>query len=222
MQAQAALCKAFSDRRIDKTYLAVCIGNPGTCVIDVPIGRHPQDRQKMAVALHSRDDNVLVDENEKVYGVPTVGRHAVSLVRTLASDGKLSVVEVKIETGRTHQIRVHLAHHRTPILGDEMYGNRQWNTRYRAKEEIDRPMLHAFELGFDHPVTGERLSVKAPVPQDMAAVMRKIWPAMPDWDGLGDAQGEIIEEPEEEEEQAQVLTAEDVQKLWGEGYDDMI
>lgn len=223
LQAQAALSKAFSERRIEKTYLAVCIGNPGSCVIDVPIARHPQDRQKMAVALHTRDEAALLDENSKVYGAPTVGRVAISVVKTLATDGKLSIVEVKIETGRTHQIRVHLNHHRTPILGDELYGNRQWNVRYKAKDGLDRPMLHAYQLGFSHPVTGEPITVKAPIPPDMLQVMRRIWPQMPDWDDLQDRPMAVSEgEESTDAPKAQVLTAEDVQQLWGEGYDDLI
>lgn len=82
-------------KQISKTYLAVCVGNPGNAAtIDVPIGRHPRDRQRM-VAVPTIQPNIR-------------SRRALSVVTTVAFDGKLSVAEVSIETGRTHQIRVHL------------------------------------------------------------------------------------------------------------------
>ena len=106
-------------------------------VIDAPIGRHAIHRERMAVT-----------EN---------GRRAVSRVRVLATDGRKCVVQVAIETGRTHQIRVHLAHIGCHVLGDPVYGDDNANricvnVPFHAK----RPLLHAWRLGFDHPATGER------------------------------------------------------------------
>lgn len=90
-----ALSFFFPHVQISKSYLAVCVGNPGkAATIDVPIGRHPRDRQRM-VAVPTIQPNIR-------------SRRALSVVTTVAFDGKLSVVEVSIETGRTHQIRVHL------------------------------------------------------------------------------------------------------------------
>ena len=215
--AHAALSGAFAERRVTKTYLAVCIGSPGEeAVIDAPIGRHPKDRQRMAVAMtagdfspqqprssssHATDDDEEEDqeqeqdaeeeddasayEGELLMGrggrtgaTPLVGRTARSTVRTLAFDGRLGVVDVGIETGRTHQIRVHLQHRRHPVLGDELYGNAQWNGRARRRWGVGRPMLHALRLELAHPVTGAPLRLMAPVPQDMLTVVQGVWPQM--------------------------------------------
>ena len=155
-------------------------------VIEAPIGRHPRDRQRMAVAGWVRGsggpdgagafDSSLNPAGPSIRntGLPMPGRPAKSVVDTLAWDGKLSVVQVKIETGRTHQIRVHLEHRRTPVLGDELYGNTQWNSRVRQKWGIDRPMLHAYRVELRHPISGEPLSFEAPVPGDMMTVVKGI------------------------------------------------
>lgn len=213
-RAHAALSSAFAERRVNKTYLAISIGNPSSqgAVIDVPIGRHPRDRQRMAVAMQARTshtspfpgasyaqdavlnyDGYSEDDQEIGYNstegeellmgrggnsgnTPLTGRKARSTVKTLAFDGRLSVVEVGIETGRTHQIRVHLQHRRNPVLGDELYGNAQWNARARRRWGVTRPMLHALRLVVDHPVTGDPLRLVAPVPPDMLSVAHGIWP----------------------------------------------
>ncbi|CAM9900124.1 unnamed protein product, partial [Ectocarpus sp. 8 AP-2014] len=153
--------------QISKSYLAVCVGNPGkAATIDVPIGRHPRDRQRM-VAVPTIQPNIR-------------SRRALSVVTTVAFDGKLSVAEVSIETGRTHQIRVHLQHRRTPVLGDEVYGNNDWNRRLRQSTGLTRPLLHARSLEFKHPNTGEVVSLAAPLPSDVEAVVRKIYPQVED------------------------------------------
>eukprot|EP00752_Nemacystus_decipiens_P004296 g3925.t1 len=169
---QAKLAELFAHRRVSKSYLAVCVGNPGNAAtIDVPIGRHPRDRQRM-VAVPTIQPNIRA-------------RRALSVVTTVAFDGKLSVAEVSIETGRTHQIRVHLQHRRTPVLGDDVYGNKDWNRRLQQSTGLTRPLLHARSLEFEHPGTGDLISLAAPLPADVAAVVKRIYPQVenehPEW-----------------------------------------
>ena len=140
--AQGKLIESFSNRQVFKLYLAITVGNPGKKRIDAPIGRHPHFRQKMAI-LES-------------------GRSAISDVETLASLDKLSLVQVKIETGRTHQIRVHLTSVGAPILGDSLYGIKSFNEKYKA----NRQMLHASVLRLAHPRSGEVMTFTAPLPKD--------------------------------------------------------
>lgn len=155
----------FSQRQVFKEYITITIGNPAGkgCIgrsIDAPIGRCPVDRFRMAV----------VDENAG-------GRPAHSTVHTLSHDatGLLHAVRVNIASGRTHQIRVHLRHVRTPVLGDDVYGARDVNRRFVSS--ATRPMLHARRLTFDHPVTGARLDIKSPLPEDMRNLLsRKVYP----------------------------------------------
>ena len=159
-EARRSLQKQFADRTVAKLYLAVvCRPPPETdadeLVIDEPIGRHPIHRERMAV----------------VEG----GRRAVSRVRVLATDGRRCVVQVAIETGRTHQIRVHLAHVGAPVLGDIVYGDVSANDRAaKAPLSVARPLLHAWRLGFDHPVSRKRVEVVAPPPPDLARAVRQV------------------------------------------------
>ena len=103
------------------------------------------------------------------------GRRAVSRVRVLATDGRRCVVQVAIETGRTHQIRVHLAHVGAPVLGDIVYGDASANDRAaKAPLSVARPLLHAWRLGFDHPVSRKRVEVVAPPPPDLARAVRQV------------------------------------------------
>ena len=159
-EARRSLQKQFADRTVSKLYLAVvCRPPPETdadeLVIDEPIGRHPIHRERMAV----------------VEG----GRRAVSRVRVLATDGRRCVVQVAIETGRTHQIRVHLAHVGAPVLGDIVYGDASANDRAaKAPLSVARPLLHAWRLGFDHPVSRKRVEVVAPPPPDLARAVRQV------------------------------------------------
>jgi hypothetical protein len=115
-----------------------------------------------------------------------VGRQALSLVDTIASDGKISLVRVRIETGRTHrkwhacncmasaavalislarvpEIRVHLQDNHTPVYGDEVYGLTDWNARLKKTHGIERPLLHAYRLEIDHPITQEKMRFQAPL-----------------------------------------------------------
>lgn len=146
--AQQRLIAMFASREVHKEYLAICLGNPGNVDIDKPIGRHPKNRKLMAIKEEG-------------------GRSALSICRTLSCNGKISLVNVILATGRTHQIRVHLKHQGTPILGDSTYGNTQANGQYNAM----RQMLHAYLLRFKHPITGKEMELKAPVPEDMARII---------------------------------------------------
>jgi 23S rRNA pseudouridine1911/1915/1917 synthase len=140
----AQLVKAFSERQVHKEYLAITWGNPGKGIINAPIARSLQDRKKMCVC-------------EKR------GKSALTEVIALYADSRASVVRLYPQTGRTHQIRVHLAHRGAPILGDALYGNKQINERWGVK----RQLLHAHKLRFIHPLTKESLLFEAPIPEDI-------------------------------------------------------
>ena len=148
--AMDGLVKAFaSHRNVEKTYLAVCHGRPRLDAgrIENLIGRHPVDRKRMAI----------VERNGKV---------AVTNWRVRAAGVRTSLLECRIETGRTHQIRVHLASLGCPIIGDRVYGKGALD---RQLDPVPaRQMLHAWRLALWHPVRNERMSFEAPVPPDMA------------------------------------------------------
>ena len=184
-EALANLSEAFAARQVKKTYVAVTIGNPGKqVVINKPIGRHPIHRQRMRVVPDPTKMNSSgMTQNQRIKlglangkSAAQVGRHALSYVDTLAFDGKLSVAQIRIETGRTHQIRVHLQDRTTPIYGDDLYGFTDWNKRLTKSHRIERPLLHAFRLELEHPTTGEKMVFRAPMAQDMTTIAEGIWP----------------------------------------------
>ena len=157
--AHQGLTAQFASRSVEKQYLAVVHGvpSPRSGTIDAPIGRHPVQRKKMSVSASG--------------GRAARSSYAVEEVL----DGA-SLLRVRIHTGRTHQIRVHVASLGHPIVGDETYGGARPPSSKRAEARaaiasFARPALHAAALAFDHPVTGERLSLQAPVPDDMARLM---------------------------------------------------
>lgn len=140
--SQTRLIESFSKREVKKLYLAIAIGNPGKQIINAPIGRHPVHRQKMAII--------------------ETGREAISHIETLSVKEKLSLVQVDIKTGRTHQIRVHLCSVNAPVLGDALYGSKSANEKFRA----GRQMLHASMMRITHPRSGEVMEFNAPLPED--------------------------------------------------------
>ncbi len=144
--AQAALSSAFERRAAEKTYLAVVEGSPRQqqAVIEAPIDRDPRDRTRMAVTRR--------------------GRPSTTAYRVIASDGRRSLLEVHPETGRTHQIRVHLAAIGVPVAHDEVYG--------RA-EPGARQLLHAWRIALPHP-GGGTFRAAAPVPPDLLEAIRAI------------------------------------------------
>jgi len=148
--AQATLVDALRDRRIERTYLALVRGTTSSAsgTIDAPLGRHPVKRRSIAV-------------------VPG-GRPAVTHYRVLAASDKVSLLEVTLETGRTHQIRVHLSHLGHPILGDKTYGGVSELSRAAG---LTRPFLHATRLSFPHPSDAHRIEVTDPLPDDLTAAL---------------------------------------------------
>ena len=178
-EALAKLSASFAQRKVKKTYLAVTVGNPGKRVrIDKPIGRHPIHRQRMRVVPDPhRTNSKSMKLKDQLRSSPSQsGRRALSFVDTLQFDGKLSLVKVRIETGRTHQIRVHLKDRHTPIYGDDVYGISDWNKRLLKAHGIERPLLHAHRLEINHPITGEHMVFVAPMAEDMISIAKGIWP----------------------------------------------
>lgn len=202
-RALTNLSIAFAARQVKKTYLAVTVGNPGSNVkIDKPIGRHPVFRQKYRVVPdpHQRNSRNRLVAPRAIKSTPSqAGRSALSYVDSLAFDGKLALVRVKIETGRTHQvrtncfqrfvafcctqvvfimlqIRVHLQDRHTPIYGDDVYGLSDWNKRLSKAQKIDRPLLHAYKLSLCHPITGKQMDFSAPLDPDMMRIASSIVP----------------------------------------------
>ncbi|KAL7481344.1 hypothetical protein ACHAW6_007032 [Cyclotella cf. meneghiniana] len=184
--ALASLSEAFAKRQVKKQYLAIAIGNPGEDLrINKPIGRHPIHRQRMRVVPDpSASSQIRLTGPKSSSATSKQGRMAISHLHTLCHDGKLSIVQVQIATGRTHQIRVHLQDHGTPIYGDDVYGLSDWNKALSARRGITRPLLHAQRLEINHPITGERMVFEARVAEDMLSVMKAITPNGEDLDSV--------------------------------------
>mgnify|MGYP000377407131 FL=1 len=148
--AYTALKRAFHDREVDKVYHALVQGLPDPLrgTIDAPIGRHPRSDWKFAVTA--------------------AGKHAVTHYETIEAFPYASLVEVHLETGRTHQIRVHMAAQRHPCTGDAMYGA---DPTLSARLGLERQWLHAVELSFAHPANGEWVTFRSDYPADLARAL---------------------------------------------------
>ncbi|MBA2272917.1 MAG: RluA family pseudouridine synthase [Actinobacteria bacterium] len=148
--AHDSLQAAMAHRRIRRTYLALVKGDlpalSGT--VDAPIGRNPRRRTLMAVV--------------------SGGRNAVTHYRVVQAGGGASLLEITLETGRTHQIRVHLAYLGNPVLGDRAYGG---YTDEARRLGLERPWLHAAEIAFPHPDDGRIMEVTDPLPDDLVAAL---------------------------------------------------
>jgi 23S rRNA pseudouridine1911/1915/1917 synthase len=158
VEAHTALVRAIEAREVEREYEAVCVGvMTGGGVVDAPIGRHPVDRLKMAV----RED----------------GREAVTHYRVLQRFRGHTHVRLKLESGRTHQIRVHMMHIHYPLVGDRVYGGRMLLPKGAGPELIEalrgfkRQALHAARLAFEHPVTGKPVVNEAALPADMQELL---------------------------------------------------
>ncbi|HEU0117115.1 MAG TPA: RluA family pseudouridine synthase [Alphaproteobacteria bacterium] len=157
--AHQELTKQFADRSLSRTYQAVVWGEPvpRTGEIYAPIGRHSRDRVKMAVI--------------------SKGKEALTYYKVLKAAGQASLVECKLATGRTHQIRVHLAHIKHPVVGDPVYGGRRVPLKGSDAEilkSFPRQALHAAELEFLHPRSEKHMSFRSKLPKDMAALLKAL------------------------------------------------
>lgn len=152
-RAYTLLKRAFRDRTVDKVYHALVQGfpDPHTGTIDAPIARHPGHDWKMAI----------VDG----------GRHSVTHYETLEVFRGATLLEVHLETGRTHQIRVHAQAIGHPCVGDPLYGA---DPVLAAKLGLERQWLHAVELGFEHPGSGEQVRFTSSYPDDLAAALEQV------------------------------------------------
>jgi len=157
-EAQTSLSRQLEARTMAREYVAVCVGvMTGGGTIDEPIGRHRGDRLRMAIRVS--------------------GRPAVTHYRVLERFRAHTYLSVKLETGRTHQIRLHLSHIKYPIVGDPVYGGRFGLPRGATSSLIEtlrsfkRQALHAATLGFEHPRSGKRLTLQSPVPPDFAQLL---------------------------------------------------
>ncbi len=160
--AQLALMEQLKDKSVYRHYQCVVAGDAASLLrhrrIDAPIGRHRNQRTKMTVM--------------------TAGREAVThLLNVTALNDNYCLLDVGLETGRTHQIRVHLSHITYPIVGDRVYGGRRQlragltEAQRQAITNFPRQALHAYTLGFVHPTTGEDIEVTTPIPEDMQQLM---------------------------------------------------
>ncbi len=154
--AHQALAKQFADRSLSRTYQAVVWGVPvpriGT--VDAPIGRSAKDRKKMAVTGK--------------------GRAAVTHYKVIEDFGCAALVECKLETGRTHQIRVHMAHIKHPVVGDPAYGRGRNAKCPEAVRKFPRQALHAVEIHFVHPRTGKMRKFSSKLPKDMRGLVKAL------------------------------------------------
>ncbi|HYI45942.1 MAG TPA: RluA family pseudouridine synthase [Actinomycetota bacterium] len=157
--AHETLLDAMRRREIERRYLALVRGRlgAGTGTIEAPIGRHPARRKLMAVTPG--------------------GRPSVTHYSEIEATDELSLLEVKLETGRTHQIRVHLAHVGHPVVGDRTYGG---SGDLSQRLGLDRFFLHAWKLGFPHPDDGRRIEVTDPLPDDLASALNQAGFSIPE------------------------------------------
>jgi 23S rRNA pseudouridine1911/1915/1917 synthase len=162
LQAYHFLSAKMQQREIRRTYVAIVTGHPNpTGTIDLPIGRHPIQRTKMAVLSHG-------------------GKSARTHYKVMERFAIHAYLEVELETGRTHQIRVHMAYIKHPILGDPQYGSPLQNDAHLNEEirneiiNFNRQALHAKKIIFLHPVTKEYISCEAPLPSDFQILLKKL------------------------------------------------
>ena len=149
--AHSQLSERLKEHDIQRVYIAVAEGviREESGKIDAPIGRHPVERKKMAVNVKN-------------------GRRAVTYFKVLERFQSATLLEVKLETGRTHQIRVHMSYIGYPLVGDPVYG------RKKQQYELNGQALHAKLLGFIHPSTGEYMEFEAELPEDFKALLEKL------------------------------------------------
>ena len=162
LQAHNDLVAQLQARSVSRQYCAVVIGTlTGGGTVDAPMDRHPRQRKKMAVVIHG-------------------GKSAVTHYRIARRFGHHTQIDVSLETGRTHQIRVHMAHRHHPLIGDPVYGGRPRIPKgasaalVEALRGFPRQALHAQVLGLCHPVTGQELTFSCPLPADLEALLETL------------------------------------------------
>jgi 23S rRNA pseudouridine1911/1915/1917 synthase len=157
--ALRALARQFKNRAVKKEYLALVHGKvvPGAGTIDAPLGRDPRDRKKISPRARKQ-------------------RTAITRYETLETFGACTLLKIRPETGRTHQIRVHLATRGYPVVGDTLYGGRRrlQPQVQRLVEKLDRFFLHASRIEFQHPSTGMQFSAKAKLPPELKLVLEAL------------------------------------------------
>lgn len=151
--AFASLTSQLQQRSVERVYLALVLGDVEAAggLVDAPLGRAEGDRTRMAVAAGGRE-----------------ARTRYTVIDRLGGDRSYTLAECRLETGRTHQIRVHMAAIGHPVAGDARYGGA------RPGLPLTRPFLHAHRLAFDHPATGDRVSFEAPLPVDLASLLANL------------------------------------------------
>lgn len=159
---QVALSEALKIRSIERRYVTLVHGYiaPDTGIIDAPLARHPKDRLRMGVSDHP-------DAKQSV----TTFRVLERFMAGQFDDG-YTLVECKLYTGRTHQIRVHMHYIKHPVVGDPLYGR----NHPKADLGLTRQFLHAYRIAFDHPQTGERIDLTDPLPKDLSGRLRALAP----------------------------------------------
>jgi 23S rRNA pseudouridine1911/1915/1917 synthase len=157
--ARTGLAAQFARHSIERLYEAICLGLPPAAArFDTLIGRHPQDRKRFSTKVRS-------------------GKRAVTELTRLRELHGAALVQCRLETGRTHQIRVHLADHGFPLLGDSVYGRASKDVLLReVSAELGRQALHARVLGFVHPLTGARLRFDVAPPADFQRALARLAP----------------------------------------------
>ena len=175
--AQAALGDAIQIRSVDRRYLALVNGYiaPDSGLVDAPLARDPKDRLKMAVV-----------ESPSAKQAVTTFRVLERFMAGTHDDG-YTLIECKLYTGRTHQIRIHMASIDHAVVGDQMYGTR----KLKMDRHLERQFLHSYRLELDHPATGEHLSFVDPPPDDLSRVLHEI---EPDSMGYTEAGEEVLAE----------------------------
>ncbi len=164
-EAQISLQTQFRERSVEKRYLALVRHSPklpqlGSLLIDQPIARHKTDRMRMTIAA--------------------AGRPSQTRIRIISRTPSVALVECELLTGRTHQIRAHLQHLRAPLLGDGLYGGpMRWQDKDKEPLELPHPMLHAWKLAVDHPISGVRISVEAPIPGEFRELAERLGLILP-------------------------------------------
>jgi 23S rRNA pseudouridine1911/1915/1917 synthase len=157
--AREGLTAQFSRHDIEREYQALCLGVPAAALtFETLIGRHPTDRKRFSSKVK-------------------VGKRAVTHIALERAFAGAALVRCRLETGRTHQIRVHMADHGFPLLGDPLYGRSPKDARLKhVHEQLGRQALHARVLGFVHPITGDHLRFEAEPPPDFAKALAQLTP----------------------------------------------